>query len=490
MKRTWLLGLLIFNASYAQQNLVMNPGFEDIDECPTVSAFLNSGHVAGWSGPSTELYTQRPDCTNTFYDLIENYAGTQGIASPLSGDNYAGVRISASSGGYRERIYGTLIEPVIPGIRYHFSYRVSLAESSNAASAGMGLGFTDTLLTSSFYLNEPLPPLSARGYQDLFVSDMNGWTTISGTLVATQATSHIVVGGMTDAALWTALSPSLANNSYYFVDDVTLTCDPEYSFSVTPHPACDKLPVVSVDSHNAAFAHWTLTTPSGQTFESDHFVGLQSVLISTIFPEELFEEEGTYQLSVRASCRSSDFTDFGSRSFEIRRTPVAPSSPTFISYVGADPAAYVTSPYSIDSGGTILSEGATSIAGLYTAQNGCSTPVMIPFQVLPPTPEMKAAALETFYLPNSFSPNGDGVNEAWFPKGQNVDFEIQVFDRWGTMIYETGRKPIEAATETPWLGEVRGGQTTQAGTYTYIARYWGRTSAHAKQMSGFVQLVR
>jgi len=177
MKRTWLLGLLIFNASYAQQNLVMNPGFEDINECPTGSAFLNSGHVAGWSGPSTELYTQRSDCTNTFYDLIENYAGTQGIASPLSGENYAGVRISASSGGYRERLYGTLIEPLIPGIRYEFSYRVSLAESSNAASSGLGLGFTDALITTPTFLNGPLPPLSARSSENNFITDMNGWTT-------------------------------------------------------------------------------------------------------------------------------------------------------------------------------------------------------------------------------------------------------------------------------------------------------------------------
>jgi gliding motility-associated-like protein len=490
MKRLWLFGLLIFNVSHAQQNLVMNPGFEEIDECPTISAFLNSGHVSGWSGPSTELYTQRMDCTNSYYDLIENYAGTQTIASPLSGDNYAGVRVSSSSGGYRERIYGTLIEPVIPGIRYEFSYRVSLAESSNAASSGMGLGFTDALITTPTFLNGPLPPLSARSFQNSLVTDMNGWTTISGSLVATQAASHIVVGGMTDAAIWTTLSASLSNNSYYFLDDVSITCEPEYSFSVTAHPACDQLPNVTVTSGNAAFARWTLTTPSGQTFVSEQFIGNQMVPITALFPEELLEEEGTYQLSVQASCRSPDYIEFGTHTFEIRRTPEAPSPPTFTSYAGADPATYVSAPFSIHEGVNTLIEGSASIAGLYTAPNGCSTPVMIPFQVLPPTPEMRAAALETFYLPNSFSPNGDGVNEAWFPKGQNVDFEIQVFDRWGTMIYQTGRKPIESASENPWFGEIRGGQHTLDGTYTYIARYWGRTSAHAKELTGFVQVLR
>jgi len=178
------------------------------------------------------------------------------------------------------------------------------------------------------------------------------------------------------------------------------------------------------------------------------------VPITALFPEELFEEEGTYQLSVQASCRSPDFLDFGTQFFEIRHTPAAPTPPTFTSYAGMDPATVVSSPFSIAEGTHTLLEGSTSIAGLYTAQNGCSTPVTLPFQVLSPTPEMKAAALETFYLPNSFSPNGDGVNEAWFPKGQNVDFEIQVFDRWGTMIYERNLRPCKTNERFCTIGKV------------------------------------
>ncbi len=42
----------------------------------------------------------------------------------------------------------------------------------------------------------------------------------------------------------------------------------------------------------------------------------------------------------------------------------------------------------------------------------------------------------TFYIPNAFTPNGDGVNDYFFGQGIGiVDYDIYIFDRWGNMIY-------------------------------------------------------
>jgi gliding motility-associated-like protein len=42
----------------------------------------------------------------------------------------------------------------------------------------------------------------------------------------------------------------------------------------------------------------------------------------------------------------------------------------------------------------------------------------------------------TFYIPNSFTPNGDGKNDIFTIKGQFIDtYEIQIFDRWGKVIF-------------------------------------------------------
>jgi len=43
----------------------------------------------------------------------------------------------------------------------------------------------------------------------------------------------------------------------------------------------------------------------------------------------------------------------------------------------------------------------------------------------------------TFYVPNSFTPNKDGVNDSFRPFFTNItDLDVQIFDRWGKKIYE------------------------------------------------------
>ncbi len=46
----------------------------------------------------------------------------------------------------------------------------------------------------------------------------------------------------------------------------------------------------------------------------------------------------------------------------------------------------------------------------------------------------------TIFVPNAFSPNGDGINDIFYPMGQNFGepgYEFMVFDRWGEMIFRT-----------------------------------------------------
>ncbi len=42
----------------------------------------------------------------------------------------------------------------------------------------------------------------------------------------------------------------------------------------------------------------------------------------------------------------------------------------------------------------------------------------------------------TFYVPNAFSPNGDGINDYFFGSGIGiVKLDMWIFDRWGNMIF-------------------------------------------------------
>lgn len=48
--------------------------------------------------------------------------------------------------------------------------------------------------------------------------------------------------------------------------------------------------------------------------------------------------------------------------------------------------------------------------------------------------------LFTFYVPNAFTPDEDGLNDTWGPKGDNFEYEsynVQVYDRWGGLVWQT-----------------------------------------------------
>lgn len=69
------------------------------------------------------------------------------------------------------------------------------------------------------------------------------------------------------------------------------------------------------------------------------------------------------------------------------------------------------------------------------------------------------------YIPNTFTPNGDGHNDVFFPQGIGVDpenYNMYIFDRWGNMIYTTNTWP------GGWDGTVQGSSTLcQIDTYVY-----------------------
>ncbi|MBU6155204.1 MAG: gliding motility-associated C-terminal domain-containing protein [Bdellovibrionales bacterium] len=488
-----LLSFFFVNSAPAQ-NLVVNPGFEQFSSCPGGSFGLNSGANPGWSGPSTEYYTSRPGCTDPVYGLSSNYAGTQDLVTETSGDSYAGVRVYASWGGtYRERIYGTLSEPTVPGITYQYSMKVSLAETSSMVAAGFGMGFTDSLITSTYYLGTEPPPLHGHHIQSTMVTDMLNWTTLTGSITATAGVQHITIGTLGNPTSTVTLGGDFPN-SYYFVDDVELTCTPAFVFSVTPRPACDALPQLHVQTPNAAFTHWTLTTPNGQTFTSDQFVSSSTVSIQEIFPEELFAQEGMYSLKAESGCQSSQLLDFGTHTFEIRHTQAPPIIPQFSGFVGTDAAAWVQAPFQLPAGSVIETEGQHSGSGNYQAPNGCSVPVSIPLLALAPTQEMliaqEAQENENFFAPNAFTPDGDGINEAWHPAGQNVVYSVVIFDRWGSVVFEANDVPIHEAKHHAWLGGYRGGQYAEPGTYAYRAHYRGIKNSVTKEVSGSIQLIR
>jgi gliding motility-associated-like protein len=47
------------------------------------------------------------------------------------------------------------------------------------------------------------------------------------------------------------------------------------------------------------------------------------------------------------------------------------------------------------------------------------------------------------YLPNTFTPNGDGLNDVFIPVGKNIaTMQLLIFDRWGAVLFESNDPTI------------------------------------------------
>jgi gliding motility-associated-like protein len=78
----------------------------------------------------------------------------------------------------------------------------------------------------------------------------------------------------------------------------------------------------------------------------------------------------------------------------------------------------------------------------------------------------------TFYAPTAFSPNNDGYNDFFYVMAHAIsdkDFKLEVYDRWGEVIWSTDKFYKDLERSEQWDGKVKGGKTAPIGTYTWQA---------------------
>ncbi len=95
-----------------------------------------------------------------------------------------------------------------------------------------------------------------------------------------------------------------------------------------------------------------------------------------------------------------------------------------------------------------------------------------------------------FYIPNAFSPNNDGINDAFtvFSDASVAQLpSFEVFDRWGEKVFSAKAIPTNDLTKG-WDGSFKD-KPMPAGTYAYsIQLIW--TDGKTEQVKGEVNLVR
>jgi len=95
----------------------------------------------------------------------------------------------------------------------------------------------------------------------------------------------------------------------------------------------------------------------------------------------------------------------------------------------------------------------------FTDDNGCSNIGAVQLIVI--------CKNSNLFIPNTFSPNGDGSNDIFYPRGKGLERVklLRIFNRWGEVVFEKTNFPINEAA-SGWNGIYKG-KKPQADVYVY-----------------------
>jgi gliding motility-associated-like protein len=95
------------------------------------------------------------------------------------------------------------------------------------------------------------------------------------------------------------------------------------------------------------------------------------------------------------------------------------------------------------------------------------------------------ACTEQTTMVNAFTPNGDGNNDFFKPgvNGTMIDYELNVFNRWGALIYSSKE------VGTGWDGRFKGALVDE-GTYLWIVNYRKVSGGQKLTLRGNVTVIK
>lgn len=344
------------------------------------------------------------------------------------------------------------------------TYDVVLAISSQ-------LGCVDTAYGQVTVHETPDVSISATNVCEGLMTDFTN-STVSGVGIANWDWTF------GDGQSSTEQSPSIeyaGHGSYYTVLAAT-TVDGCTSWdSVTAQVYA--VPVASIDAsslegcepHSVQFYN-NSTVASGNLESFSWDVGNSSG-ITSVAPSVDYTQEGTYNVSVIAVGSEGGCSDTVSVTDMITVHPTPQASFSFspseeitmldprVSFTNTSVDAIDYAWYFGDgnSSNGISPTHTFTETGIYGIQlhaynNGCEDVAMAEVRVHP----------ETFiYIPNSFTPNNDGINDTFKPEGVGVkSYSLVIHDRWGKEMFQTSN------WEQSWNGTFLGKRVPQ-GVYVY-----------------------
>lgn len=245
------------------------------------------------------------------------------------------------------------------------------------------------------------------------------------------------------------------------------------------------LPVVTIDPPGpvliCAGQNVTLTASGADSYSWDN--GQQTATI-TVDQPGVFNVTGTNacgqdtaQVLVQQVALQAAFT----------AVPLSGPAPLDVTFTNTSTPGGASSSWSFGDGGsgnqtspvyTYQDPGSWEVL-LTVSQDGCTSTATATITVT-----TRAAEESSLYIPNVFSPNGDGVNDIFLPRSQGLSrYEVRIYNRYGELVCQLRR------TGEWWDGRTFAGEPVTEGTYFYVAEAVGEDEVDHSQR-GTLTLVR
>ncbi len=205
-------------------NMVLNPSFEEFNECPQDYTFMDKTHrlIPHWTYPSFTTPDYFNKCSKGQAKVPDNFAG---YSDPKTGNGYMGAILTGTDKNFREYIQGELKEPMVAGQKYCISYWYKLASGSKFAVDQMSLKFSSDIVANDngTYLDYKADLNNTEG---LFLDNTEEWEQFCQVYTAKGGESFFMIGNFKnyENTNYVVTGKDTKNKrgksyAYYFFDD-------------------------------------------------------------------------------------------------------------------------------------------------------------------------------------------------------------------------------------------------------------------------------